>query len=77
MSLKEEKLQIVDRIIHTDDATVIRKVKKLLDAAEKDFWDELPAHVKASVERGLKDVKEGRVKSHEEVFKKYRKWLIK
>jgi hypothetical protein len=42
---------------------------------EDDFWNELPEEAKASIKRGISDFKNGRKKSHQEVMKKYKKWL--
>jgi predicted transcriptional regulator len=40
-----------------------------------DWWDELDQQEKDSIERGLKDIEEGRVHSHETVQKIYGKYL--
>jgi len=40
-----------------------------------DWWDEISEAEKASIDRGLDDIKHGRVSPHEEVRKKYEKWL--
>ncbi|KAA6322062.1 hypothetical protein EZS27_028361 [termite gut metagenome] len=43
---------------------------------EADWWDDtVPPEERAAVERGLKDVAEGRTTPHEEVRKIYAKWL--
>ena len=41
---------------------------------EKDFWDDLPTHVKADVEEALQQSDNGEGKPHDEVMKKYDKW---
>src|ERR1700749_944211 len=38
---------------------------------EKDFWDDLPDHVKAGIVRGQKQAVEGKLPPHHEVMKKY------
>ncbi len=43
--------------------------------AEKDWWDDVSDEAKASIEIGLKDAEAGKVTSHKEVMKKYKKWL--
>lgn len=40
-----------------------------------DFWDELPDHVKASIDEGLAQSEAGQTKSHEEVMQKFSKYL--
>jgi predicted transcriptional regulator len=41
----------------------------------KDFFQELPEHVKKGIEKSLQQSKEGLVIPHEEVMKKYAKYL--
>ncbi|MGN6800599.1 MAG: hypothetical protein ACTHJN_01765 [Ginsengibacter sp.] len=58
------------------DEKTIRMVYAMLEIeAESDWWDELPQDAKASIERGLRDIENGDVSPHEEVMKKYKKWL--
>jgi len=51
-----------------------REVEKLLkDLPKEADWDDLmyKIYVRQSIEKGLKDSREGRVISHEEIKKKY------
>ncbi|SDH18942.1 hypothetical protein SAMN04487996_13057 [Dyadobacter soli] len=40
-----------------------------------DFWDELPDHVKDSIDEGLKQSEAGQTKSNEEVMEKFGRYL--
>lgn len=40
-----------------------------------DFWNDLPPHVKAGIERGKKQAAEGKLTPHDEVMKRYAKYL--
>ena len=40
-----------------------------------DFWDDLPDHVKDSIDEGLKQSEAGQTKSHEEVMRKFSRYL--
>lgn len=65
----------VKRYINTADEKVVKMMYAMLeDDAKKDWWDDLSVDAKASINRGLQDIKEGRVKPHDEVMKKYKKW---
>jgi hypothetical protein len=44
---------------------------------DADWWDEISEVEKASILRGLEDIKAGRVVPHEKVKKMYQKWLNK
>lgn len=73
-SLKKEVKKNIDKA----DERVLKMVNAMLLADQEDDWyDELPEEVKASIEKGLDDIKNGRVVSHENVMKKYKKWLSK
>lgn len=50
----------------------------LLEAdSQVDLWDELPATVQQEVEEAIKQFAKGKGKPHDEVMKKYNKWLTK
>lgn len=64
------------KYLDSADEKTIRMVYAMLEVdSEKDWWDDLSADAKKSIERGLDDIKKGKVTSHEEVIKKYKKWL--
>jgi predicted transcriptional regulator len=59
-------------------STPKEEVRKLLDQIPDDSsFEEIQYHiyVREKIERGLKDIKEGRVLSHEEVERRMAKWL--
>lgn len=51
-----------------------KKSVTILDG-ESDWWDTISSKEKTAIEEGLQDIREGRIISHEEVMKKYEKWL--
>lgn len=77
MNIYIEKLGLIEWISGLNDLAIIEKLKKIQaeNALSSDWWDELSAHEKESIERGTKDIEEGRVKSHETVRKTYEKYL--
>jgi len=76
MNLDREKLKIIDWIANIKDESIIARIKLLKDhSKETDWWDEISDAEKASIERGLEDIKAGRVIDHSEVKKLYEKWL--
>lgn len=77
MSLKEQKLEIVDRVIHTNDQSVIRKLRKVLDEADKDFWDELPVEIKKAIGKSIDQADRGEVLTHQVAMKRLKKWRTK
>ncbi|HRO43361.1 MAG TPA: hypothetical protein PL009_11050 [Flavipsychrobacter sp.] len=71
-ALREE---IKEHINHADERT-LRLIHAII-GADKDWWDETSTEEKASINRGLKDIKAEKVASNEHVMKKYGKWLAK
>ena len=51
------------------------KMQEQLKLTNLDFWETLPKHVKEGVSRAQKQSLDGETKSHEEVMKKYSKYL--
>jgi predicted transcriptional regulator len=71
----EEMKNLAKKYLDTADEKTIKMVFAMLEIdSEKDWWDDLSDAAKKSIKRGLKDIENGRVTSHEEVMKKYRKW---
>ena len=70
-----------------------KQVKKFVDNAEEkelimiyrmfevvqetDWWNEIGEEEKVSIEKGLKQLDQGKGIPHEEVVKKYKKWFTK
>jgi len=76
MKLDSEKLEIINWIVSLSDESIIHKIKLLKEQDKNiDWWDEISDAEKASIKRGLKDAKADKVVPHEEVRKKYEKYL--
>jgi predicted transcriptional regulator len=74
VALRKETKKYIDNA----DVKTVKMIHALLEAEqESDWWDDLAPPEKASIERGLKEVEEGKVVSHETVMKKYKKWRLK
>lgn len=68
----------VKKYIETADERVVQMVHALLEAdSQIDLWDELPSTVQQDVEEAIKQSAKGKGKPHDEVMKKYNKWLTK
>lgn len=64
------------KYLDTADEKVVKMVHAMLEVdAQKDWWDDVSDEARASIKRGLKDAEEGRIIPHNEVMKKYKKWL--
>ena len=67
MDIQTEKLELMRLLIDTESEEVINELKSVFIKKGCDFWDDLPESVQESIDKGLEDVKEGRLHSHESV----------
>lgn len=67
------KLELIEWLTRLEDAETIQYLKVLKDSNPMDhsWWENLPDYQKLAIEKGLKDIDEGRTSPHEEVKKKY------
>ncbi len=77
MNVHVEKIKLAQTILGIDSEVILKHLKAVLNSYETDLWDELPDEIKASALRGMKQADRGEYKTHDEVMKKYKKWLKK
>ncbi len=77
MNIQSEKLRLIEWISKLDDSDIITILKQIKDNISDDSKDEMNLSKEeiAGIERGLKDIEEGRIHSNESVMKKYEKYL--
>lgn len=76
MDLEKEKLAIIKWVTTIKDETSIERLKLLKHSGAKtEWWDEISEGEQLSIDKGLSDVKAGKIKSHRSVRKKYERWL--
>jgi predicted transcriptional regulator len=61
--------------LNTHQKEVVLSVVMTFANEENDWWEHVEDSAKESIERGLKQAKEGDLIPHGDVMKKYRKWL--
>lgn len=73
---EREKLEIIKWLTTLKDNTALERIKMLKESSNtKDWWDEITNEEKSAIEKGIADIKAGRVKPHKEAKKLYEKWL--
>ena len=76
VSLEKEKLEIIKWVTTLTDDSSIEKLRLLKDNPKTlDWWDQTTDEEKTAIDKGLADIKAGRVKPHKEARKLYEKWL--
>lgn len=72
MGLEAIKLELIEWLASLEDEETIAYLKVVKDSkAENDWWKDLTAEQRSGIEKGLKDVDEGRTTPHEEVKKRF------
>ncbi|MBK7174363.1 MAG: hypothetical protein IPH84_14280 [Bacteroidales bacterium] len=78
MNLSAEKLEIIQKIIDIQDNDLISLIKSIISspgASKADWWDNISQSERDSINRGLEDLNNGNVYSHDQIRSKYEKWL--
>jgi hypothetical protein len=77
MNIQTEKLGLIEWISKLNDISIIEKLKSIKEdySKSKDWWDTLKKEELESIERGLKDLEDGKIHSHETARKVYEKYL--
>ncbi|SHN07868.1 hypothetical protein SAMN04488057_10693 [Cyclobacterium lianum] len=74
-TIEKELLSHLLQLEQPQQEKVLQFIKQLLAEEKEDFADKLSDEQISSIKRGLQQVKEGQTVSHEEVRKRYQKWL--
>ena len=64
---KLEKDALVIKLINTEDDAILDQVKAIL-TDDKDFWDDLPEHVKEGIKEAKEQLARGEGIPHEQVM---------
>jgi hypothetical protein len=76
LNLEKEKLEIIKWVTNLRDDTAIQRLRMLrVNSKKSDWWNEITEEEKTAIDKGLADIKAGRVKPHKEAKKLYEKWL--
>ena len=78
MDVKELRADLHNMIDKISDRNVLIALKTLLSGkadTKTDWWDTISEEERKEIEQGLAEDERGEVIPHEEVMKKYKKWL--
>ena len=75
-NVEKEKLEIIKWVTGLKDRDAIEKLRMLRESPKRlDWWDEITDEEKTAMDKGIADIKAGRVRPHKEAKKLYAKWL--
>lgn len=62
------KYKIVEKIIQSNDDSLLNEIKSLVGLSEEDFWGELPAEIKQAVNQAKSELNRGEGVPHSQVI---------
>ncbi|MDI1233126.1 MAG: hypothetical protein PSX81_02465 [bacterium] len=73
MDIQVEKSKLIEWLTAVKDKNIIEKLKFFKENLSdiEDWWEIISEAEKMSIDRGIQDIKEGKVLTHAEVMKKY------
>lgn len=72
MDIQLEKLDLIKKLVETEDPTIINSIREIFSKKKKDWWDELSDEQKEEIEEGERQIERGEFVSYEDMMKKYR-----
>ena len=74
---KDIRAEVKEYIDHADER-MVKIIHAMLEAdQDQDWWDEISDEEKSSIDRGLRQLEQGKGIPHEEVVKRHPKWFKK
>jgi predicted transcriptional regulator len=73
-TLDKEIAQSLPHLNVKQKRTVLTIVKTFMEE-QKDWWDEIGQEQQKAIDKALAEMKAGKLTSHDEVMKKYKKWV--
>ena len=75
INLQNKKIELIQWLSTLNDVSLIDKLVKIRETEKTDWWNEISAAEKQSIEKGLLDADDGKLTSHSTAKKIYEKWL--
>jgi predicted transcriptional regulator len=75
-ALDNEINQYLPQLNVKQKRTVLTVVKTFMED-QQDWWDEIGEEQQKAIDKALAEMKAGKLTPHDEVMKKYKKWLKK
>lgn len=76
ISIDQEITNYLPQLNTKQKKTVLTVVKTFMNE-QKDWWDEISAQQQELIDNALAEVNAGKLISHDEVMRKYSKWIKK
>lgn len=75
VSIENKKIELIQWLSTLNDQSMIDKLMQFREKEKTDWWNEISASEKKSIEKGIEDAENGKLTSHSNVKAIYEKWL--
>lgn len=72
MNIQLEKLELIKKVLETNDESIIESIKSIFKKENKDWWDDLTDVQKHKIEESEKEIKNGDFFLYEDIMAKHR-----
>ena len=69
------KIELIQWLTTLEDAATIEKIVALRKSENSDWWAQVSDEERNSIEKGISDANDRKLKPHAEARKSYKKWL--
>ena len=74
MDIQAEKLKLIELLLHTNNPSIIKRIKSIFQSEEtQDIWEELTVEQKSEIEEALQEVKNDQTVSFTTFLEKHKK----
>ena len=71
MNIQLEKLELIKKLVETEDPTIIDSIKEIFSKKNRDWWDDLTDEQKEDIAQSELEFERGEFTSYQDVMKKY------
>lgn len=75
INIQNAKIELIQWLTTLEDSSLIQKIIDLRKSEAKDWWNEISDAEKRSIEAGILDADNGKLKPNSDSQKIYGKWL--
>ena len=75
INIQSAKIELIQWLTTLEDSSLIQKIMDLRKSETKNWWNEISESEKKSIELGLTDAENGKLKPNSEAENIYGKWL--
>ena len=73
MDIRTEKLRLIELLLHTNNPTIIKKIKSIFQNEEtQDIWEQLSEVQQQEIDSALEEVKSGQTVPFNSFVEKYK-----